>query len=436
MKRRILVTLSLVAGVAFAQQHPNDARGFAADKLYDFHEVDTINMFNGNLLIRVPIGPVFRANALLSYQFTLVYNSHCWHFDEQSNGDFLAKPLATSNAGLGWSLSLGRLFAPFDPANDANSNFWIYESPDGSQHQFYPDLHGVGLGSDGPAGTTGFTRDGTYMRMRTISETERQIDMPDGTTRVFSLLHPTADLQPWLPRTDPQDPDAVWRLVQIKNAKANSVSISYKRSVDYLEIWTVSDPARTSTVNFKATALNTTMPAVLESIVLPAFGGGTATYSFATEQTTLPPPGGALGPEVGISGVRIFLLKSVALPAVNNLRATYSMVDSTGLPAYAGYNNPNPGVALDGSGTLQRLTLPALGSVEWTYARAIRMDFTGAKAGNPAIETPVVVIKRTTARPDGSRTEPECGSTGATLAASLARWGRTCGSSRGNSPRG
>ena len=52
--RRFLFAVALVfasAGVLFAD-HPNDARGFAADRVYSIHDVDTVNPFNGNLNIR------------------------------------------------------------------------------------------------------------------------------------------------------------------------------------------------------------------------------------------------------------------------------------------------------------------------------------------------------------------------------------------------
>src|SRR6266536_1062494 len=103
MKHLSIASCLLIAAVAASgQDHPNDARGFAPDKLYDFHGVDTINAFNGNLIARIPIGPVYHVNALIKYQFGLVYNSHCWHYDENLDGSFTGRPKKT-NAGLGWS---------------------------------------------------------------------------------------------------------------------------------------------------------------------------------------------------------------------------------------------------------------------------------------------------------------------------------------------
>ena len=62
MERRIAVAVSpflaaLIAAPGAAQQHPNKEKGFNPDRLYDFHALDDINTFNGNLIITIPLGP-------------------------------------------------------------------------------------------------------------------------------------------------------------------------------------------------------------------------------------------------------------------------------------------------------------------------------------------------------------------------------------------
>ena len=80
---------------------------------------------------------------------------------ETYDDDTVAIPARAANAGLGWSLHLGRLNPPqldfsSSPGPDFNHN--IYLAADGSMHTFYPILH------EGETATTGieYTRDGSY----------------------------------------------------------------------------------------------------------------------------------------------------------------------------------------------------------------------------------------------------------------------------------
>ena len=58
MKRLIALTLTIfAAAAAYGQKGPIDELGFHADKLYDFSSVDSVNLFNGNLIVSIPVGP-------------------------------------------------------------------------------------------------------------------------------------------------------------------------------------------------------------------------------------------------------------------------------------------------------------------------------------------------------------------------------------------
>src|SRR6202171_877267 len=69
-----------ITSAAFGQQHPNLERGFTPEKMYDFSAVDSVNMFNGNMTLHIPIGGELRAKGVLPYQLTLVYNSLFWEY--------------------------------------------------------------------------------------------------------------------------------------------------------------------------------------------------------------------------------------------------------------------------------------------------------------------------------------------------------------------
>lgn len=78
--RRVLLSLLLCAIPLLAQEHPNIARGFTPEHMYDFSAIDSVNMFNGNMTLRIPIGPELRANGVMPYRLTLAYNSGSWDF--------------------------------------------------------------------------------------------------------------------------------------------------------------------------------------------------------------------------------------------------------------------------------------------------------------------------------------------------------------------
>ena len=72
----IAVLAAALAVPAAAETHPNLATGFQADKAFAAGGVDSVNGFNGNLVITLPIGGSYPVGAGLSYGLTLVYNSN------------------------------------------------------------------------------------------------------------------------------------------------------------------------------------------------------------------------------------------------------------------------------------------------------------------------------------------------------------------------
>src|SRR5512142_2313352 len=192
MKRSAAVLfLSLVAASVGAQTnvHPNIERGTGSGKRYDFNSIDTVNVFNGNLIIQIPIGGRLPVSSNLSYSLTLVYNSKVWEHERAT--DYSTDPPSPSsrtipnrrsNAGLGWELSLGRLIDPQETDVLDDAYYFHYESADGSDHILYESLH------DSDAATPGafYTRDNTYLRLTTVpNSVNKQLEFPDGTIQEF-----------------------------------------------------------------------------------------------------------------------------------------------------------------------------------------------------------------------------------------------------------
>lgn len=240
----VLTSILLLAMNLHAQsQHTNNARGFNANGAYASYDIDHINLFNGNLLITIPIGQRYPVNGNLSYQFNLVYNSFIWSYESTCSGStnerfsesygalttlqrgvfcnfFIANPSSgtpcwrgeyeeaytppfidpevfvvdggdtrkgdrcqsfttinqANNAGVGWQVHLGKLFRPRDDVREGlrvstERLHEVYQSPDGSDHEFFGTLH-EGEDEDGNPdnGVTElpdyyYTRDNSYLRM-------------------------------------------------------------------------------------------------------------------------------------------------------------------------------------------------------------------------------------------------------------------------------
>src|SRR5262245_19150065 len=155
----------LLATAARAQDPVNRQRGISANTAYQLGEIDAVNLYNGNLTVALPLGGTYPVSAGVSYGLALQYNSGVWELeaglpDDLGNPTTAAEPEVFHNAGLGWRLSLGELFAPYEsPYNDGSA--WLYLAPDGSKHPFFPTLHD----GDPVDSRFSYTRDVTYLRM-------------------------------------------------------------------------------------------------------------------------------------------------------------------------------------------------------------------------------------------------------------------------------
>jgi len=164
--------------------NPNQRRGFSPDDVYAVGDPDSVNVFNGNLIVRIPLGPEYAVGPVLRYRFTLVYNSKLWDYKSDNFGQpptndvpqfhfRSALPETRSNAGAGWTLSLGDLLLP----NADTESDWTYRGPDGSEHVFERD------GTPG-ADPRYYTRDGSYLRMTFVGD-DAVIHFPDGSIHTF-----------------------------------------------------------------------------------------------------------------------------------------------------------------------------------------------------------------------------------------------------------
>jgi len=358
-----------------AEVDPNVERGFSAEKVYAFGALDQVNLFNGNLMVNLPIGGGYSVNGGLSYGLTLSYNSNVWDLEgviRTINGQpasyTAALPNKESNAGLGWSVSLGTLHA----ANTGGVAYWRYLGEDGAEHAFYTTLHWAETSSAG----VWYSRDGSYLRLRKVDASDLiyEVDFPDGSIRRFT-------------RPSTSTP---FKLAHIRDPFGNTVSVTHTANR-----WTISDGHRTHHVNF-ATRSNGTV--AVSTVDLAAFAGTRAVYTFGYNDTTIsrscldddPESQGGTPSTAAVS-----LLSSLTLP--DGSAYIFNAYNTTCFEGGVEVKNL--------PGTLEKMTLPTLGQVEWTYQTysfPVRGSGTAKTGPNLSISTPAGVATKRVLNASGS----------------------------------
>ncbi|MBV9071727.1 MAG: fibronectin type III domain-containing protein [Acidobacteria bacterium] len=286
MKRLAILAL-LIASSAVAQQHPNFEQGVAANKLYQFGNLDTVNLFNGNLMIHLPIGPSYPVGPGFGYQLMLSYNSKVWDYDrfptdpDPLTGEIRVYtntyPDRRSNAGFGWTLSLGQLLPSGDAPGDGAK--LVYLDSTGNEHQFQPSFHdedvaqrydctvsGSICDNSSPLKRVLYSRDGSNLRLKVFSNGQDELDFPNGEVQNF---------------------DIHGRLITAVDAFGNSFSVTYVITDGLVDSWTLSDShSRSQTVTYRTWTNGLEnykrVPAKVELTAFsePGAAAVTATYTF------------------------------------------------------------------------------------------------------------------------------------------------------------
>lgn len=332
--------VAAAAAPAAAQQSANNARGLNAES-YKSDLIDDINLYNGNLTLSIPLGETYKVGGALTFQLTLYYNSNAWEikpapdrFDPQDTLSEQSVPSPHWNAGMGWRLSLGNLYAPrtapFNESTDPND--WVYVGPDGAEHRFRNSIRD-GVDPDGRL----YTRDGTLLR---LNPSLRRLEFPDGKVHAF---------------------DADGRLTQIKDAWGNRVDVDYLLE-NNAWVWKLTE-VNNRFGGLRQHFVRFNFSGQVESVQLASFGGGNRTrFDFFYTTTT-----------VARHSKDNYHWAQNGLPE----RATVYLLDRVELPAGAGsyafeyardYEEHQPGV-YSVPGVIKKATLPTGGGYEWTFSR-------------------------------------------------------------------
>ena len=355
---RLVALYGVLALPAVGLQHPNQAQGFQPEHAYQLGNLDSINEFNGNLTLQIPLGS-YPVDGGLSFGLTLTYTGNVWDYELDKNlvdgGYYLrAVPRKSSNAGLGWQVSLGAI----EPA-DSNSADG-YRSPDGAVHPLDNSLH---LGGATHSGYE-YTKDSNYLRY-SGSIYQGTLEFPDGTRRYFERDPVTGDERP----------------TRIDDHFGNSVTIQYPSAgiLGYPDIvnWKITDShQRTEWVYFKqAPASSGQYPrGVVDRVVVTAFGGQHLTYRFiySTPTITRGKTDRALTCAYASPTVSVPLLTSVRRTDAPQMMGDNHWYDFTyDQGPYHGTCTGTDDYGLtqtdNRSGVLLSVTLPTYGKLQWSW---------------------------------------------------------------------
>jgi RHS repeat-associated protein len=289
-----------------------------------------------------------------------------------------------SNAGVGWQLHFGKLFRPRGDIRDAQLQateklYEVYQSPDGSEHQFYTKLHEDDTEDSPDAPNLYYTRDGSYLRMwknpvQPIAESYGPtkpytyiIEFPNGEKHYFQRLTVRdGSTLNGTPATLPYYED---KIVRIEDRFGNFITIDYLddpvADSDSLRDnqWVVKDSVgRTHTVNFLKNGYMDLISSIeLDNSFAP---NKKSVYKFAYSETDTDIAVPHALKEFGIPGYnqnndKMFLpyLTSLTLPD----ESSYSM------PLNTSYNPLIQNITAQAPGALRRITLPTGGIIEWDY---------------------------------------------------------------------
>ena len=392
--RWVALAFFLLAVPLYAQKHPNLELGFHADRLYQFTDVDSVNLFNGNLIVRIPIGGPYQANGTLAYQLTLVYNGKIWDrwYQVGTFGEayLYSEPNWRSNASIGWRVSLGRLLEPSLATNRYPGNTqprWVYESPAGDEHAFY-----------GPVDNNTavlVSSDRARLRLIRIDDNTRNVELPNGQIHRFVNERNR------------------WRLRRISDRFGNylaiaSVWVTPGNSADGREAgWILTDSTTTSTsrrheIDFVPSSAYTDhtlaqgnsvdQGQIVQTIRLASIGGGYRQYVFQYQSKTVAwgcghHPSAYSDPGLRTGTVTLPFLTGIVLPDQTMFAFTY----------YTNDNSNTAGAGPCGQGMLESMTLPAGGKTTYEY-QEYRLPDSFCFAGSMGDTNPGVKSRTT---PDG-----------------------------------
>jgi len=211
----------------------NDNIGFSSNHVFDGAiNGENVDILNGNVNLRIPIGPRYKLNDWFGYQVQLYYNSKIWRnvCDGTTTPECPGHLASSSRYGAGFSLHFGRIYRNVEDL----PFIFRYQTSDGSEHLFCND-NATGLD------------DCNFVGKRTIDASAMKIDRSgsgwvaypgDGTRLVFAHQ---VNGGIYDPKTD--HPEGGWYVTSIETLDVSQqwVHVAYTWNTD--QILTITDKA-------------------------------------------------------------------------------------------------------------------------------------------------------------------------------------------------
>lgn len=236
------------------------SRGFALHSAFSTDQLDSVNLFNGNLVVDVPLGKPVKAGRI-DYAFRAVYNSRNWDFIVrcivEGGGCWdWAIPNVTSNSGMGWIVTLGQLYQPWTDVPNAPSwpnlshNDWLYVSPDGGEHVLACEPAAAVCGSVWYSASL-------RIRLRQVSTSEMQLHHANGNVHKFEKFN-------WAGCPVSNEYSSCWLLTEISDAYGNVVSLAYSSTP---KITITDNFGRRHVIAYQLSEADRTAPAAYQYVV-------------------------------------------------------------------------------------------------------------------------------------------------------------------------
>ncbi|MDY7096377.1 MAG: hypothetical protein SX243_25660, partial [Acidobacteriota bacterium] len=245
-------------------------RGLLPNRPYQgLDGIDAIDLTSGNLVLRIPLGQTYTVGDRLAYSFQAVHNAKafesvrldCGTYNGPTTCGNLGRDLHFSttnlaaNAGLGWEVHFGRLFAPDPPGHLASNERqrwpnaqwtvdpedqlqrWLYIAPDGAQHTLHNLPDRISSSTHGPVR---YSKDGSQLRMVQTGADQIELHFPDGLISVFERTDSSLGTLFCNGTGDSMSPRC-WRLAERRDPYGNRMNLAYHLNASGQEVWTVSD---------------------------------------------------------------------------------------------------------------------------------------------------------------------------------------------------
>lgn len=411
----VLLCAAVLGSAAALADDTVSSRGFHAGEVHQYNDFDSVNQFNGNLGLAVPLGQTFRTNGSLQYGFSIRYNSQLWnlrnwgdgtnqdpgggtHGSWRGEGETMeAYPASTFNAGLGWHFAVsGRIvWHPGDVViGPGETSLPDYADSTGAEHSFGTALHQFGAGATVPVG---FSNDSSYYRMRK-GDSYYIVDRPDGIQERFQCVAGCGTAYPYWDLDQMSDPYG--HVLYVTRAAEPSTTgatwnWTYTEAVGN-EPYPDHNVAALTTLRVHGATFKKTgdpyAPYHIVSLALASSADGDAVYLFSYDENV-----GIIRPEANTYGgrnmvypvsggtapenrIKSWLLKTLTLPSTTNSEGGSWAFDYIVVPGAPDY--PNSVTTLTWttstgntvswetshySGLLRSAKLPVGGKVEYKY---------------------------------------------------------------------